>query len=89
MELREAVMEFQEANTQLRRKCSDLSGKLSFKESLIFNSPFYYAEGDEIPCCARCWEAQGTAVHLPPPFQSSAGTKYTGVLCKTLLIHPR
>lgn len=89
MELREAVVALEEDNSNLRRQVRELEEKLSFQESLRFESPFYYAQDDSVPYCPRCWEVDRKAVHLPPPSQVMAGTRYDCVECKTMYIHPR
>ena len=89
MELREAVVELQEENAEQRRRMESLETQLAFNNSLRFESPFYFAEGDPVPYCPRFWEANRKAVHLPPPQQVMSGTRYDCVECEKKFIHPR
>jgi hypothetical protein len=89
MELREAVLELQEENTEQRRRIEALEQQLAFHKALRFDSPFYYAEGDSVPFCPRCWEADKKAVHLPPPQELMSGTRYDCIECDKMYIHPR
>jgi hypothetical protein len=41
-----------------------LEETLKFKDKLSFKTPFYYAEGDSVPFCPKCWEADKKAVHM-------------------------
>ena len=89
MELREAAMELQQENIELQKKVKGLEEIIDKKRSMKFNSPFYYADGDNIPHCPRCWEVDHKAVHFPTPFNSMAGPSHTCPQCETNIIHPR
>ena len=89
MELREAVVELQDENSELKASISELETKLEFNSSLTFQSPFYYAEGDDVPYCPRCWEVDKNAVHFPNPFVSAAGPVYNCAECEASIIYPR
>jgi len=88
MELREAVMELQEENAEQKRQIESLERQLAFNKSLRFESPFYFADGDPVRYCPRCWEADRKSVHLPPPMQVASGTRYDCVECDKMYIHP-
>ncbi len=64
IELREACLEFQEEIAELKKQIEKLESALAFKKKLTFKSPYYFAEGDEIPYCALCWEKEGVAIHI-------------------------
>lgn len=89
MELREAVVELQDENSELKQQIKVLEDKNTFSDSLRFESPFYFAEGDEVPFCPKCWEADKKALHLPPPLNVMAGPRYDCVECESTYIHPR
>lgn len=87
LELREAAMELQSENVDLRREVETLTDLLHKKERMTYVRPFYYAECDDVPHCARCWEVEHKAVHLPEPFRSAAGPVYTCLECSNKIIH--
>lgn len=89
MELREAVIELQDENADLKRNVKELEEKLRFRSSLTFRSPFYFAERDEVPYCPKCWEADKKAIHLLPPVNVVAGMRYDCAQCKSHIVHPR
>lgn len=89
MELREAVVELQDENSELKQQLKAMENQLNFNKSLRFESPFYFAENDEVPFCPKCWEADKKAVHLPPPHQVVSGARHDCVECKSVFIHPR
>jgi len=65
MELRESYIELQEANLLLRQENQKLKESLELKAELVFKSPYYFAEGDDVPFCPRCWEKDRVAIHVP------------------------
>lgn len=89
MELREAVIELQEQNSEQKRRIDQLEEQLAFKATLRFDSPFYFADGDSVPYCPKCWEADQKTMHLPPPNEVMSGTRYDCPQCKSMFIHPR
>ena len=89
MELREAAIELQEENIELKQQVKELNEILEKKNNMKFLTPFYYAEGDDVPHCPRCWEVDHKAVHLPAPFNSGSGPSYTCPECDTSIVHPR
>jgi hypothetical protein len=89
LDLQGDIMKLTHENRELKAKLEELEGKLSQVGQMKFRSPFYYAEGDEIPHCPRCWEMDKRAVHYPPPFLSGAGPVYTCPQCKRRIVHPR
>lgn len=62
--LQTQVQEMLEENRALKARVGDLEELLTFAKSVSFNEPFYFAENDRTPFCARCWEVSKTAVHL-------------------------
>lgn len=56
-EIRDVIHERDERIAELERT-------LNVKGKMIHKSPFFYMEGDEIPFCPKCWEANARAIHL-------------------------
>src|SRR5258708_39238768 len=59
--------EVMELTRQLRiaqERVRELAGALSFKQKLVFKVPFYFADGDLVPYCPRCWEVAQKSVHM-------------------------
>ncbi len=71
-------------NRRLQAANEELEGRLALKARLTFMSPLYYAEGDPVPFCPRCWEVDQKLVHLPPAhFNDMADTLYGCLGCGT------
>jgi hypothetical protein len=59
--------EVMELTRQLRltqERVRELEGILSLKKKLAFKVPFYFADGDPIPYCPRCWEVEQKTLHM-------------------------
>jgi hypothetical protein len=89
LDLQGEIMELAQANRELNIKNHELEETLNKVGKMEFSSPFYYAEGDDIPHCPRCWEVDKKAVHYPPPRKSAAGPIYECHNCKQNIVHPR
>ncbi len=89
MELREATIKLQQENSELLEKVKVLEKIIDKKLSMKFESPFYYANGDNVPHCPRCWEVNHKAIHYPAPFNNVDGPNYTCPQCKTVITHPQ
>src|SRR3989338_10615893 len=87
LDLQGEIMELTQENRELREKVQELESKLKQNSQMIFRSPFYYATGDDVPHCPRCWEVDRKAIHYPYPFQSAAGPSHTCPGCKHNIIH--
>jgi hypothetical protein len=86
LDLQQAALAADEERTKLKAQIQELEKKLAFQETLEFRSPFYYAEGDDTPYCAHCWESEKKAIHLPPAFNSASGPVWECPSCKQRLI---
>ena len=67
MALREGALLLEEENLTLRKKVSEMEAELQRKRSFHHVRQLYYADGDAVPFCPRCWESQNKAVHLFGP----------------------
>src|SRR6266704_2022683 len=50
-------------------------------KSLKFIEPFYYADGDPVPYCSRCWEAHQLQVHVTYIGHMMSGHRYDCPYC--------
>jgi len=89
LDLQGEILELTQENRELQTRVRELEDTLTKVGEMEFRSPFYYAEGDAIPHCPRCWEVDKRAVHYPPPFLSTAGPHYQCPECGASIIHPR
>ena len=89
LDLQGEIMELTQVNRELRTKVTELQDTLSTVGKMTFQSPFYFAEGDDVPHCPRFWEVDKQPVHYPEPIQSMAGPVYKCPQCKHQIIHPR
>jgi hypothetical protein len=89
LDLQGEIMELTQTNRELQSKVAELQETLVTVGKMVFRSPFYFAEGDNVPHCPRCWEVDRRPVHYPSPFQSMAGPVYTCPQCEKEVIHPR
>lgn len=71
VELYRKIVDLQLEVVELTRKLQtiedqkkELEQKLQFAKKLTFKEPFYYAEGDDVPACSRCWENDKKFIHL-------------------------
>jgi hypothetical protein len=64
IELREAVLGLQEENIALKMRIGDLEAQQNKKQSLRHIRSLYYADGDAVPFCPKCWETQTKTIHL-------------------------
>ncbi|RLL52305.1 hypothetical protein D8Y20_07265 [Mariprofundus sp. EBB-1] len=73
MELREAVMEFQDENLELRKKIKAIEEREDIRDRLIFEKSVYYVcieneAGDltdrDGPYCQKCWDANSKLIRL-------------------------
>ena len=89
LDLQSEILDLTQEKRDIEARVQDIEEKLSFSKKIAFSSPFYFAEGDPIPYCPRCWEAERKAIHFPTPFNSAAGPRYNCPECKTVIVHPR
>jgi len=80
MQLREAAIDLQEENLVLKQRVKELEDSLAFKGRLAFRPPYYYAEGDDVPFCPTCWEADHIPMHLTG-HRTEEGTDYACAKC--------
>ena len=67
MELKESELSLKDENLELKKQLDELREKLSVKEDLIFDSPFYYRESDtekNEPYCSKCYDAEEKRIHI-------------------------
>jgi len=89
LDLQGEIMELTQFNRDLQEKNDQLQSTIKTSNLMSFKTPFYYVEGDDVPHCPRCWEADQKAIHYPPPFQSAGGDIHTCPECKHQITHPR
>jgi hypothetical protein len=73
---------------RLKQQIQELQ-KLHGTPQLKFVAPFFYADGDPVPYCPRCWESDHKAIHMKPPYPVHSGPKYECPVCKNHIVHPR
>ena len=64
-------------------RIKELESALKFAGALTFKAPFYFAEGDAVPYCQRCWEVDKCAVHMTNTNTNGSGAFYHCSQCKT------
>ena len=89
LDLQGEIMELTQTNRELQTKLTELENTLTQVGKMEFISPFYYADGDDVPHCPRCWEVNRRAVHFPPPANATGGPLYDCPECKCSIYHPR
>lgn len=63
--------------------------RVAEKPLMTFRAPFWYAEGDPVPHCPRCWEVDGRAIHLQGPVSVVAGMRFDCAQCTRHFITDR
>jgi hypothetical protein len=75
------VMELTRQLRSAEERVRELEGTLLFKDKLAFKAPYYFAEGDIVPYCPRCWEGDKRAIHLVLIFTNTERTRYDCPQC--------
>ncbi len=83
------VIDVTRENRHLQLENEELKTKLSLRALMVFRSPFWYSEGDDVPNCPRCWESDQKAIHLQGPFRVVAGNRFDCPECKECFIAER
>jgi len=76
------VIDLTHKNRSLEEENRQLKRKGEFAVGMSYTEPFWYAEGDKIPFCPQCWEADEIAVHLLYAGLMSGGHRYDCPKCK-------
>jgi hypothetical protein len=58
------VIELTQQLRAAQQRIRELEAMLSQKQMLTFRAPFYFADGDLVPFCARCWEVEQKPIHM-------------------------
>jgi hypothetical protein len=82
VELEGEIIELTRANHSLEVRVQELTSTLAVSQNLTFKEPFYYAEGDPVPFCPKCWEGERKAIHLVNGGSFEGETKFECVPCK-------
>jgi len=86
LSLQSQALDMIEENRELRERVRVLEATLNLAKKLSFRAPFYFAEGEDVPLCPRCWEIDHRAVHLQGPFRVT-GLRWDCPQCdKTFLV---
>jgi transposase-like protein len=64
LSLRTVILDLKEEIIELRERNRELESQLKTAENLTFKEQLYYAEGDSVPYCPKCWEVNKIALHL-------------------------
>lgn len=56
VELEGEIVELTRQKRALEERVAELTDALAFKSHLTYREPFYFADGDEVPYCPKCWE---------------------------------
>ncbi len=67
--LQEQLIDLSTERGHLRDENAALREQLDHRSQTVFRNPYYYAEGDEVPLCPRCYETSSSTlrVHLTHP----------------------
>ena len=64
LSLRTVILDLKEEIIELRERIGELESQLKTAENLTFKEQLYYAKGDSVPYCPKCWEVNKIALHL-------------------------
>lgn len=64
VELEGEVIELTRTKRVLEDENADLKSKVKRAATMRFKEPFWYADGDNVPYCANCWESSERGFHL-------------------------
>ena len=89
LEVRKALVEAKEENFNLLEENKEMKRKVAEIEAqtqkkLVLKDGLYYAENDDVPFCAGCYDSKGSKIHLKKMSDiMSALGKYQCPICKT------
>jgi len=89
VELEGQILDLTRERRSLETTVDELRAVIATGHVLRFEKPFYFAQGDPVPHCPRCWEADKKAIHLDGPIHVMAGARYDCQECKRTFVHPR
>lgn len=76
VDLQSEIIELTQENIAFKEKIRDLESSLKIRDELKFKQPYYYKEGDQVPFCPLCWEANRVPIHLSGPNYNNDRSKY-------------
>ena len=79
MELREAAMQLQHDNLELKQRVKDLEDRLAVRGQVVWEAPFYWREQNgkrDGPYCQKCYDTDGKFIRLQVS-SSGIGQCYT------------
>jgi hypothetical protein len=82
VDLQAEVVQLSTRNFELEKKVKDLEDDLHRKQSLKHVRLVYYADGDPIPFCPRCWEGNNKLIHLFGPLEMWGDQDAEGWQCR-------
>lgn len=80
LELKTFALILQEENIALKNEIKELRELRNLSAKMVFKKPFYFIDGDEVPFCPKCWEADGKAIHM-----ADFGKRFKCIQCGTVL----
>jgi hypothetical protein len=81
------VIDLTRTNQRLQLENDELKAKVSAKLEMKFRAPFWYVDGDDVPYCPRCWEAEARQVHLHG--RVADGSRFDCLNCKNIFYRDR
>ena len=84
--LQTQVQEMLDENRALKVRIQEIEKLLTFAKTLKFKAPFYLAENDNIPLCARCWEVNKRAVHVVSVYKGAKNDRWDCPECKYMYL---
>lgn len=85
----EKVVELTRQLRAAETRVEELEDALKFKKKLNFKAPFYFADGDSIPFCPKCWEADKKAIHMIHIFTNEESTRQDCPECGKMVLVER
>jgi hypothetical protein len=76
------VLDLTREKRALEHKVEELGRALVLTKTLTFREPFYFADGDNTPYCAPCWELKREAVHVTKSWTEGGETRWDCPVCK-------
>ena len=89
VELEGEVIELTREKRVLEEENANLRSKIKRATTMKFKEPFWYADGDSVPHCPNCWEANERAIHLTYKGHMAGGHRYDCPQCKSVFCSER
>ena len=91
LDLQKEIFAIESHNLELASELTSLKQQLDLPARMHTRPPSdcYFMDGDDVPCCPKCWESSGNAIHLQAPVSADGRARRESRVCKETTGNPR